>query len=805
MKRLSVLAVLVVSGLFYQNCAQNVMSFDHADHASALGVGLQIVPDAANVREIQHEQKYQVEVTLPEKGEIQKETILIDGTPVEYTKNAFGNYEFAFTPPAPTTYKIVAEVWTPTGAKFETSAELRIVDDYPPVIKITPDTLNKYEDLPGASQRFDIEITDEGGGFPREAKCYIGTTATSCPMGRNGRTHVTTTGLGGGIHTLHVDAVDNYGNSRRESHPFSIGADLIAPVVRITEDTSNSNYTIDTQKFVLSASDSQTGLKSVTCTLNSVALTTCPSLAGGTVNLSLVSSQLREGVNTLSVRAEDKARKDNMDSPNVTVVNYSFDMLVDRDPPSIRLVKNPANTNLVNQLQRVAFEVKDEGSGLKAGSLQCRLNGAAVNCNASASGVGEIAFTPTAPGSYIVEVSVADRYDNSRTDSVTVDVARDSNVPVVTITEHTNNPSVILIGTTARFNFTVRKDGNLSTLTSVRCFVENTAVSCNAAADLKSGTFAGAFAAKGRRSVRVEATDSTGNIGQRTYEILVYELAPATVNITVNEIRSLDVLIVIDDSASMKAKQANMAQRIGSFTSKLSGLDWRAGVITTDVVHLDRIGQLQPIVGKPATANRWVTSAEAPDKAQKFIGDTVQAAGIKGNAAEQGIKAANLLISAKDDAPNTGFFRSNAALAILFIADEDESRGNPKNLPNNLVSLIQRLWPSKPFRAHSIIKTTDNCSNGSIGTKYMELSNMTGGEIGCVGDADYSPILAKMGQSTAELVNSATLTCSPYNNQVIVRRGGAVQNIPYTISGTSIRFANALPIGNYQLSYNCLR
>ena len=55
-------------------------------------------------------------------------------------------------------------------------------------------------------------------------------------------------------------------------------------------------------------------------------------------------------------------------------------------------------------------------------------------------------------------------------------------------------------------------------------------------------------------------------------------------NITVNPATTkVDVLVVVDNSGSMSVEQSNMGMRFASFLSRLQGLDWQVGIVTTDV------------------------------------------------------------------------------------------------------------------------------------------------------------------------------------------------------------------------------
>ena len=73
--------------------------------------------------------------------------------------------------------------------------------------------------------------------------------------------------------------------------------------------------------------------------------------------------------------------------------------------------------------------------------------------------------------------------------------------------------------------------------------------------------------------------------------------------IEVTETNQADVIVVIDNSASMRFEQANMAQRFSSLLDGMKGLDWTLGIITTDVSEdaPKKDGRFLEFAGLPGT------------------------------------------------------------------------------------------------------------------------------------------------------------------------------------------------------------
>lgn len=165
-----------------------------------------------------------------------------------------------------------------------------------------------------------------------------------------------------------------------------------------------------------------------------------------------------------------------------------------------------------------------------------------------------------------------------------------------------------------------------------------------------------------------------------------------------------DVLFVIDDSGSMSEEQAAMRDSLYAFIQGLaaSGIqnDFQIGVTTTSVAGFDG-GTTFTFGGVPYPAGRLVAvdpgALTDPTLVGKllygpppagFVGPrilsstspTLQAdfeanvlVGIAGSGKEQPFRAARLALEATGPgAPNEGFVRDGARLAVVFLSDEDD-------------------------------------------------------------------------------------------------------------------------------------
>lgn len=315
----------------------------------------------------------------------------------------------------------------------------------------------------------------------------------------------------------------------------------------------------------------------------------------------------------------------------------------------------------------------------------------------------------------------------------------------------------------------------------------------------------------------------------------------------------VDVLWMVDNSGSMAAEQAKVAERFNEFFSQLirSAVDYHIGVVTSDPIEN---GVLRPYIG-PAVDGcsncRFIStdvSCENPDvdisglstesEIENELLDQCQAqlvfrklvsVGIDGTAAEQAFPQAAAALGARDVDPTTGlplnnpppendgFIRSDAALYIVFVSDEEEGdkedgspvryyqrlfeslkgagnenkvavaaiTGYPTNNPDlppigEVCDVLQTTFDSNgsnddPRAATLVEAMRDYVGNGCIdeegleqdvnafaevGGRFIELACRTGGVVANMCEADYTTALDALGANAAGLIRKFTLSHS---------------------------------------------
>lgn len=323
----------------------------------------------------------------------------------------------------------------------------------------------------------------------------------------------------------------------------------------------------------------------------------------------------------------------------------------------------------------------------------------------------------------------------------------------------------------------------------------------------------------GTNGIAVESNPSVTGANTDTYtdtdDDIPSEVTPVQFkqSFSIFETQKIDILFVVDNSGSMAYEQRNMASRLSDFISIVSGLDWQIAVTTTDASNNTYgDGRLVNLSGQ--TDSYILNSSMDENSAQQILGNTIQRSEV-GGSSEQGIYATRRAIerSIASDNPKNRLVRSDAALAVVLISDEDESRAEAKNSPKNLISYIDQQYSSrKSFTFHSIISRPGdmNCLRGegkTEGHRYHEISKLTGGIIGDVCAADYSSQIKGIAEGIKKSAQSIALSCTPLQSVntpiVVTQNNQPVQN--FTINGKNLEFTSEMPVGDYDVSYYCAK
>lgn len=317
----------------------------------------------------------------------------------------------------------------------------------------------------------------------------------------------------------------------------------------------------------------------------------------------------------------------------------------------------------------------------------------------------------------------------------------------------------------------------------------------------------------GTHTFQVVAEDNTGLVSEPAIHkwTVIKSSVPVVDTITIDSSGDkLDIVIVVDNSPSMKEEQRKMATRFSTFISKLSGLDWQLGIITTDATGKKEWeeGRLVPMVG---LKNTFLINKLTPH-VEKIFGNTVQRKE-HGTSNEEGIKALNLLLDRNE---YNYAFRDRAHLATIVVSDEDErSNGKSlqlKNKPETLMNHVKNKWDgNKTFTHHSIVLLKEGSVKGCsqvganfVGKTYMDLSRKTGGIIGNICSNDYGKELQAIGDSMTAEAYTMMLKCVPTGSVEVTYLPVPNQPITHTVKENKLYLKPYPPVGTkVQAKYYC--
>ena len=249
------------------------------------------------------------------------------------------------------------------------------------------------------------------------------------------------------------------------------------------------------------------------------------------------------------------------------------------------------------------------------------------------------------------------------------------------------------------------------------------------------------------------------------------------------EIDSVDVLFVVDNSGSMGFNQINLLNNFNRFLVYLtsSGVSYNIAFITTDDHEL-----VGPVINSML--------ADPLAEALTQIGSI----GTRGSAHEQGFQSSHDALQAGGPAGDGGdFFRRDAKLVIIYVSDEDD-----RTYSHTPATMSSFLWSLKSDTtlvvAHAIAgDVPGGCStNGGAdeALEYFDLVGLMGGTFLSICEDDWSTPMESL--ATASIVyDTFFLTETPLERTIQVFVNGVEESgWVYNSSDNSIVFErSAIP------------
>ncbi len=618
-----------------------------------------------------------------------------------------------------------------------------------------------------------LSVSLSGGiTAPATVNCAGGTFSTNVTLsGPDGRKNIV---------AAQTDAAGNTGNDNRN---FIL--DTTAPLVRFSTPAAG---TAAGNTLAISGT-CETGLQ---VQLSGAGLGTPGpvSCAGGTFNATITFSA-GDGVKNIIATQTDAAGNSGQDNRNFTK---------DTTAPVIRIATPAINAITTSGLTLTGtcesgLTVTIAGTGLNGGP----------STTACTNGAFSSAITLASPdGSKNITVAQTDAVGNSGTDNR--NFILDATAPRVTIASPANGTNVvgsIALQGACEAGLALNITGDITAPSITTCPAGG---AYNVAITVNGGN--------GAKRVTATQTDAAGNIGSATANYVVTPRPSSTETFMADAGEGkVDILFVDDNSVSMETEQAALGTKFQSFVAELSGLDWQAGITTTDCSN-GPWGICGSLLNMTGTSSPILTPS-VPGFDQVF-NNTIQrpetlgcaAAGQCPSGLEEAMKAASTAID-KRATNNAGFFRDGAALAIVVLTDEDEQSDGTlptATRPQTVINKVTAAFGAdKKFKSYAITILSGDTQcleqqraqlNGSpfYGTFAMELARLTGGQSVSICAPDYSVTLRQIGQDLRKLTQAVTLTRAPIPSSVQVTFTPA-QNITWTVSGNTILFSRAVSAG----------
>jgi len=255
-------------------------------------------------------------------------------------------------------------------------------------------------------------------------------------------------------------------------------------------------------------------------------------------------------------------------------------------------------------------------------------------------------------------------------------------------------------------------------------------------------------------------------------------------------VTQVDVLFIVDNSGSMQDDQEELAENFEAFVeaaqASANNLDVQIGLTTTDV-SVERGG----LVGFPEVLD--LADSRTPQRFRDRAN-----VGVYGSGWEQGLEAARLALSTSGPNAGSGFLRSDAALSIIVVSDEDDFSVR-QDQPQNAEFI--ELTPTAAYI--DILRAVKSTTVAEVpvlvsavvplgASRYREVVNAFGG-VALNVNQPWGEELADIGEATVELARSFTLASRP-EGQVYVTVDGAPTS-DFVVEDRTLTFSEPLAEG----------
>ena len=251
---------------------------------------------------------------------------------------------------------------------------------------------------------------------------------------------------------------------------------------------------------------------------------------------------------------------------------------------------------------------------------------------------------------------------------------------------------------------------------------------------------------------------------------------------TPNPLPRVDILWVLDNTASMMDEHEALREQSETFLAALNELDvsWHLGLVLTET-SAESFGVL--------SGNPWLLTESMPSTAVDFsnLFDVAPAESAEG----AGLAAAMAAINSERLAfENRGFRRSNAALHIIVASDEDD--GSDRRLvddPTETFLNALQIETEESGHAATLSAIVGPMPNGCVGDtgtalaggRYIDVAEQTGGNVESICNPDLARLAANVADEGTTLSDRFPLQAEPAPNSTAVWMDGERANSGWSI------------------------
>lgn len=228
--------------------------------------------------------------------------------------------------------------------------------------------------------------------------------------------------------------------------------------------------------------------------------------------------------------------------------------------------------------------------------------------------------------------------------------------------------------------------------------------------------------------------------------------------------KKLDILFVVDNSASMNLVQKQLVDQLPYMFDSLQSLNMDVHIATTSTTMNKYFKNVGRFVGEPKFITNETPNFLEEVKKKIFIGED-------GSTIEEGLSSmATVLSESYLATEGKGFLRDDSFLNIIVLSNEDDS--SPEGW-NKYAEFLDKLRPnyedgtkSWSLNFFGVLSMTDNCSSSDWGYKYpgykyMQLVDYSGGFKGSLCGNDLYRSVSNMKARIIQILTDYKLNQDP--------------------------------------------